>query len=314
MSAADVLLKIAIPVLLLVGGLLWWARGAIREGVRAGLQEARDEEAQAWAARAAASAQAEAAGLERATALRDGLPPPDRFALSLRAVFAEVWIQDLFGQPQGAPEWSYFWTVQPPVEQRKALVEVLQGGWDISDHDSALERLGWLVHHGHREDYAQVQAALRDHGAFERADGRRAAQALGPELAREAGVVLRWQPQVGGAGGAAWDYARAVDLAGQALALGHLSEAEAGRVMRHCALQVRELFSDWAGFGRSFQAGAEFWQSGGLVNRIRHGRYAESVAWLLSDPRSPWTQVPWDAAPGEVEPDLNASARAAELN
>ena len=303
MSTLQILLKLALPLLVVAAVVfIWWAGKAMLEGAREGVQEAKEEASQARTEQETASQQlreARQTGLEE---LRGRLPWADQHALSLRAVFAEIWIRDLFDQPDDLPHWDYFYGVQPPAEKLGELASTLKDGWDIEGHDSAVSKLGWLLSDGHRADYARIQAALEGEGAFDLADQKRAAQALGLELAREAGVVVRWRAQVGSAGAAAFDYARAVDVAGQALALGYLSESEAWKIIRHCGLHARDTFGSWEAFGHSFQAGAEFWQPAGLINRYRHGRYAKSVAWLLSDPESPWVQVPWtsDFVPGRA--------------
>ena len=296
MSALQILLKLALPLLIVAAVLfIWWAGKAMLEGAREGVQEAKEEETQARAEKETASRQLREARQISLEELKGQLPWADQHALSLRAVFAEIWIRDLFDQPDDLPHWEYFYSVQPPAEKLGELASSLKDGWDIGEHDSAVSKLGWLLSDGHRADYARIQAALEEQGAFLMDDQKRAAQALGPELAREAGVVIRWQAQVGAAGAAAFDYARAVDVAGQALALGYLSEGEAWKIIRHCDLHARDTFGSWEAFGRSFQAGAEFWQPAGLINRYRHSRYAKSVTWLLSDPQSPWIQVPWQS-------------------
>ena len=303
MSALQILLKLVVPLLIVAAVVfIWWAGRAMLEGAREGVQEAKEEAAQARTVQEAASQQLREARQTSLEELKGQLPWADQHALSLRAVFAEIWIRDLFDQPDDLPHWEYFYSVQPPAEKLGELASTLKDGWDVEGHDSAVSKLGWLLSDGHRADYARIQAALKGGGAFDLTDQKRAAQALGPELAREAGVVLKWQAQVGAAGAAAFDYARAVDVAGQALALGYLSEAEAWKIIRHCGLHARDTFDNWEAFGRSFQAGAEFWQPAGLINRYRHGRYAKSVAWLLSDPQSPWVQVPWQsvAVPQQV--------------
>lgn len=311
MAALQILLKLALPLLIVAAVVfIWWAGKAMLEGAREGVQEAKEEVAQTRTEQEAASQQLREARQASLETLKGQLPWADQHALSLRAVFAEIWIRELFDQPDDLPHWDYFYSVQPPAEKLGELASTLKDGWDIEGHDSAMSKLGWLLSDGHRADYARIQAALEEQGAFLMADQKRAAQALGPELAREAGVVIGWQAQVGEAGAAAFDYARAVDVAGQALALGYLSEGEAWKIIRHCDLHARDTFGSWEAFGRSFQAGAEFWQPAGLINRYRHGRYAKSVAWLLSDPESPWVEVPWEL---EVLPGQAARGQATVL-
>lgn len=280
--------RLLVPIaVVLVVMLLIWAGRAMLEGAREGIAEAREEEAAAKAVQTAEKQAKAEARLERFEAASAALAPADRFALNLRAPFSEIWLE-IFPHEDDARDLEYFYRLTPPAGQEHELQKALEEGWDITDHASALHSLAWLIDSGHRLPYAQVRQAL---AAGEDMKGR----------AREAGVVQKWEAQVGEAGGAAFDLARAVDVAAMAHALGYLNEAECWRILRQCRMLAQDLFGSWEVYGHSFLAGAEFWKSGGLMDGTRHKRYAKSVRWLLGDAQSPWRRDPWPVSPERQE-------------
>jgi|UPI00039FEBD8 Na+-transporting methylmalonyl-CoA/oxaloacetate decarboxylase gamma subunit len=282
----DVLRLLVPVVVVLVVMILIWAGRAMLEGAREGVAEAREEEAAAKAVQTAEQEARAQARLERFEAASAALAPADRFALNLRAPFTEIWLE-IFPQEDGASQLEYLYRLTPPVGQETELKKALEEGWDITDHASAMQALAWLIDSGHRLPYSQLRRAI----------------AAGEELrgnSREVGVVQKWEAQVGEAGGAAFDLARAVDVAAQAYALGYLSEAECWRILRQCRMLAQDLFESWETYGQSFLAGAEFWKSGGLLD-IRHKRYAKSIRWLQEDPQSPWLRDPWPVSPERQE-------------
>ncbi|MFB9991768.1 DUF1266 domain-containing protein [Deinococcus oregonensis] len=280
--------RLLVPLAVVLGVMiLIWAGRAMLEGAREGIAEAREEEAAAKAVQTAEIQAKAEARLERFEAASAALTPADRFALNLRAPFTEIWLE-IFPHEDDAREFEYFYRLTPPAGQESELRKALEEGWDITDHASALHSLAWLLDSGHRLPYAQVRQAV---AAGEDLKGR----------AREAGVVKKWENQVEGAGGAAFDLARAVDVAAMAHALGYLSEAECWRILRQCRMLAQDLFESWETYGQSFLAGAEFWKSGGLMDGTRNKRYAGSIRWLLEDPQSPWLRDPWPVSPEKQE-------------
>ncbi|THF68783.1 DUF1266 domain-containing protein [Deinococcus sp. Arct2-2] len=272
--------RLLVPIaVVLVVMLLIWAGRAMLEGAREGIAEAKEEEAAAKAVQTAEQQAKAEARLERMEAASAALAPADRFALNLRAPFTEIWLE-IFPHEDDARELEYFYRLTPPAGQEHELRKALEDGWDIIDHTSALHSLAWLIDSGHRLPYLQVRQAVAE---GEDLKGR----------AREAGVVKKWEEQVSGAGGAAFDLARAVDVAAMAHALGYLSETECWRILRQCRIIAQDLFGSWEVYGQSFLAGAEFWKSGGLMDGTRNKRYAGSIRWLMEDPQSPWRRDPW---------------------
>ena len=278
---------LVIPVVVgLVLAFIWWAGKAMLEGAREGLQEANVELAQEKADREAQEAQkaedhrqtVEAAALSRSEA--------ERFALNLRAPFTQLWIQ-IFESPASGRPLEYFYGFTPPAGKEEELRSSLEDGWGITDHASVMAGLAWLIGGGgHHAPYQEVRRSLQ---AGDEKDLNR----------RLASVVGKWEPEVGEVGGLAFDLARAVDIAAQGVALGYLSEAQAWQVLGQCRQMARDAgFRNWARYGRSFLAGAEFWKSGGVTDGLRNRGYAQTVKWLLENTDSPWQRDPWPA-PGE---------------
>lgn len=262
---------------------LWWVGKAMLEGAREGLQEADAELAQERAERDAQAARDADARRAEVEAAALALSDADRFALNLRAPFTSLWL-DIFETATHRPT-AYFYQVTPPGQTPQARQEALrelaaslESGWGITDHASAMSSLAWLLGGGgHHEPYQQVRRAL--HGQNTAGLDR-----------RHVTVVRQWEPEVGDVGGLAFDLARAADIAAQGVALGYLSDRQGWQVLGQCRQVAREApFRDWAHYGRSFQAGAAFWNA----NPVRNRGYADAVKALLTRDDSPWRRDPW---------------------
>lgn len=285
----------------LVLAALWWVGKAMLEGAREGLQEANAELAQEQADRDAQAARDADTRRQAVEAAALALSDADRFALNLRAPFTSLWI-DIF-ETRGHRPLTYFYQVTPPgetLEARQAalreLAASLESGWGITDHASAMSSLAWLLGGGgHHAPYQQVRRALhaQDTAGLDR---------------RHVKVVRQWEPQVGEVGGLAFDLARAADIAAQGVALGYLSERQGRQVLGQCRQVAREApFRDWTHYGRSFQAGAAFWNA----DPVRNRGYASAVDWLLSSDDSPWRRDPWPPPAGPLDPDQPVAHSAA---
>ncbi|GGO35995.1 DUF1266 domain-containing protein [Deinococcus humi] len=290
--------QLVIPVVVgVVLALVWWAGKAMLEGAREGLQEANAELAQQKGEREAQEAQEAEVRRQVVEASARALSEAERFALNLRAPFTHLWIQIFEDSAVGRPL-EYFYQLIPPAGKEDELRQSLEEGWAITDHASTMSSLAWLLNGGHRASYQEVRQSLQA--------GRSTAGDLNKRLAK---VVGKWEPEVGEVGGMAFDLARAVDIAAQGVAVGYLSEGQGWRIMGQCRHMARDAaFRDWAHYGQSFLAGAEFWKSGGVTGGIRNRGYTQTIAWLLEDTNSPWLRDPWSpAGQGRPEvPELNS--------
>ncbi|OLV15714.1 DUF1266 domain-containing protein [Deinococcus marmoris] len=277
--------QLVIPVLVgIVLAFVWWAGKAMLEGAREGIQEANEELAQEKTEHEEQQAEQMAARQQVVETAALSLSEAERSALNLRAPFAQLWIQIFEDAASGRPL-AYFYQFTPPAGKEDELRQSLVEGWDITDHTSAMSSLAWLLDSGHRAPYQAVRQQLQLE------DG------TGDLNKRLAAVVGKWESEVGEVGGLAFDLARTADIAAQGVALGYLSEVQGWRVLGQCRQIARDAaFRDWAHYGQSFRAGAEFWKSGGVIDGVRNKGYAQTVRWLLEDADSPWFRDPWPQA------------------
>ncbi|WP_407571489.1 DUF1266 domain-containing protein [Deinococcus altitudinis] len=278
---------LVIPVVVgLVLAFIWWAGRAVLEGAREGLQEANVELAQEKADREAQEVQKAEDRRQRVETAALSRTEAERFALNLRAPFTQLWIQ-IFEDPTSGRPLEYFYGFTPPAGKEDELRSSLEEGWGITDHASAMSSLAWLLGGGgHHSPYQEVRQSLQ--GGTTRNLDRRLATLVG-----------KWEPEVGEVGGLAFDLARAADIAAQGMALGYLGEVQGWQVLGQCCRMARDAgFRDWAHYGQSFLAGAEFWKSGGVTDGLRNRGYAQTVKWLLENKDSPWQRYPWPAPGG----------------
>lgn len=165
----------------------------------------------------------------------------------------------------------------------------LQSWWNITDRDSTLGIVQWLLHEGHHAD-ADAALALMCGGQPDAGDPEEKAEdvQLIAEFMIENGYCrAETLPQTA----IAWDLVRIANLGRWALHAGYLSEEEMWQVMQVAADAAREYFSSWEEYGRSFAFGRGVW----------HGDEEDcQTAWeivsaLLEEETSPWRQIPWNA-------------------
>ncbi len=165
----------------------------------------------------------------------------------------------------------------------------LQSWWDITNRDSTLGIVQWLLHEGHHAD-ADAALVLMRGDQPEAGDPEEKAvdvQLIAEFMIRNGYCTVETLPQTV----IAWDLVRIANLGRWALHAGYLSEEEMWQVMLVAADAARECFSSWEEYGRSFAMGRGVW----------HGDEEDcQTAWeivtaLLEEETSPWRQIPWDA-------------------
>jgi nitrous oxidase accessory protein NosD len=142
---------------------------------------------------------------------------------------------------------------------------LLMKSWGVETATDALDRLTWLCDEGHR-------------GSYE---------------ARGAGPA---QAFVG------WDACRAAHVAGWAYVAYLLDKPTAWKWMLRASEMLRGAYRSWAEVGQSYVRGLDVWSDG---DREMVDPTAQAVAWLSSDPSSPWVALPWgmDLSAATVPPD-----------
>lgn len=165
----------------------------------------------------------------------------------------------------------------------------LQSWWNITDRDSTLEIVRWLLLEGHHAD-ADAALALMRGDQSEAGDPEEKAedvQAIAEFMVENGYCTVETLPQTV----IAWDLVRIANLGRWALHAGYLSEEEMWQVMQVAADTAREHFSSWEEYGRSFAMGRGVW----------HGDEEDcQTAWeivtaLLEEEISPWRQISWNA-------------------
>lgn len=165
----------------------------------------------------------------------------------------------------------------------------LQSWWDITDRDSTLGIVQWLLHGGHHAD-ADAALALMRGDRPEAGDPEEKAedvQSIAEFMIENGYCTAGTLPQTV----IAWDLVRIANLGRWAYHAGYLSEEEMWQVMQVVADAASERFPSWEEYGRSFAMGRGVW----------HGDEEDcQTAWeivttLLEEETSPWRQIPWNA-------------------
>ena len=165
----------------------------------------------------------------------------------------------------------------------------LQSWWSITDRDSTLGIVRWLLHEGHHAD-AEAALALMCGDQPEAGDSE--------EKVEDVQLIVEWMIENGCCTAEtlprtviAWDLVRIANLGRWAFHAGYLSEEEMWQVMQVAADAAREHFASWEEYGRSFAFGRGVW----------HGDEEDcQTAWeivtaLLEEEISPWRQILWNA-------------------
>lgn len=165
----------------------------------------------------------------------------------------------------------------------------LQSWWNITDRDSTLEIVRWLLLEGHHAD-ADAALALMRGDQPEAGDPEEKAedvQLIAEFMIRNGYCTAETLPQTV----IAWDLVRIANLGRWALHAGYLSEEEMWQVMQVTAGAARECFSSWEEYGRSFTFGRGVWHGDEEDCQTAW----ETVTALLEEETSPWRQIPWNA-------------------
>ena len=165
----------------------------------------------------------------------------------------------------------------------------LQSWWNITDRDSTLGIVQWLLHEGHHADADAALALMRGEqpDAGDPEEKAEDVQMIAEFMIENGYCTAETLPQTV----IAWDLVRIANLGRWALHAGYLSEGEMWQVMQVAADAAREHFASWEEYGRSFAMGRGVW----------HGDEEDcQTAWeivttLLEAETSPWRQIPWNA-------------------
>ena len=181
------------------------------------------------------------------------------------------------------------------TEQVGAARLYLDRDWEIGDRAALVARMSQLGRAGHRRGHRDLVRRLcslpgtawEENSAKARAsveDGNSRAQG---ELWRM-WAVHRDLMGCRSASFLAFDAARAALLARCGHALGWLDAADTRAFMYDLARETSATFASWHDYARDLEVGRAFW-----LGRHETDTWPPLLAQLLSDPRSPWTRLPF---------------------
>lgn len=179
-------------------------------------------------------------------------------------------------------------SVDCPEEDVESIRSTIESWWNVTDRESTLEIVKWLLEEGHHADADKALEKVRKRGieniSQEERDDEESKMGdvcLIAESMEENG----WCPGGQMPGSViAWDLVRVVNLARWSYLCGYLNEDEMWQVMQLAADTALEHFSSWKEYGASFVMGRGVWHGDPGDSETAYG----IVSLLLEDSESPW--------------------------
>ena len=170
----------------------------------------------------------------------------------------------------------------------------LKEWWNVTDHESTVEIVKWLLEEGVHAEADNVLADIHKRGvenipAEERYDEENKmgdACLIVKSILENGWCPIGKLPQ----STIAWDLVRVVNLGRWAHLCGYINEDEMWQVMQITADTAQKHFSSWEEYGRSFVLGRGIWHGEPQDSETAH----EIVTLLLENEESPWKQVNWE--------------------
>lgn len=169
----------------------------------------------------------------------------------------------------------------------------LEDWWNVTDRDSTLGIVRWLLEDGHHAEADEALAEIRTRGFENISQEERLDEdsKMGDVcLIMESMLENGWCPEDRMPESViAWDLVRVVNLGRWAYLCGYVNADEMWQIMQVAADTAVEHFSSWEEYGRSFIMGRGVW----------HGDPDDSetakkiVELLLENDESPWKQSYW---------------------
>lgn len=173
------------------------------------------------------------------------------------------------------------------------LREMLEEWWEVTDRQTALETIAWLLNEGQHAGADPALAEIRKRGLEDIAEEEKADEdsKIGDAFAiaefmtkvNESSVEELPETVLG------WDLVRAVNMARWTFICGYVSEDEMWETMRATATTAKETFHSWEAYGKSFAVGRGVWRG----DTDDYETADEVVRTLLHKEESPWKEFEW---------------------
>ena len=181
-------------------------------------------------------------------------------------------------------------SIDCPEEDVESIRSTIESWWNVTDRESTLEIVKWLLEEGHHADADKALEKVRKQGL-----GNISQEERDDEESKMGDVCLiaesieenGWCP-----GGQmpnsviAWDLVRVVNLGRWAYLCGYVNEDEMWQIMQVAADTALEHFSSWEEYGASFVMGRGVWHGDPDDSETAY----EIVELLLESEESPWKQ------------------------
>ena len=169
----------------------------------------------------------------------------------------------------------------------------LEDWWNVTDRDSTLGIVRWLLEEGHHAEADEALAEIRTRGFENISQEERLDEdsKMGDVcLIMESMIENGWCPEDRMPESViAWDLVRVVNLGRWAYLCGYVNADEMWQIMQVAADTAVEHFSSWEEYGRSFIMGRGVWHGDPDDSETAK----EIVELLLENDESPWKQSYW---------------------
>ena len=182
-------------------------------------------------------------------------------------------------------------SVDCPAEDVESIRSTISNWWNVTDRESTLEIVKWLLEEGHHAEADKALEKVRKRGIENISQEER-----DDEESKMGDVCLiaesmdenGWCPGGQMPGSViAWDLVRLVNLGRWAYLCGYVNEDEMWQIMQVAADTALEHFSSWEEYGTSFIMGRGVWHGDPDDSETAY----EIVSLLLEDDESPWKKT-----------------------
>ncbi len=173
------------------------------------------------------------------------------------------------------------------------LKEMLEEWWEVTDRQTALETISWLLNEGQHAGADPALAEIRKRGLEDIAEEEKADEdsKIGDAFTiaefvtevNESSVEELPQTVLG------WDLVRAVNMARWTFICGYISEEEMWETIKTTATTAKYTFNSWEEYGKSFAVGRGVWRG----DTDDYETADEVVQTLLHKEESPWKEFEW---------------------
>lgn len=155
--------------------------------------------------------------------------------------------------------------MRPTSNVKKAVVEMLEQWWDVTDRESADETLDWILTEGHHTSFESLMLDMDSMDARSMSD-EELMEVLNrafddEEEAKYTAKLYRTYIKKGGGMIDGWDYCRAMSLLGYYYLAGYYTKEETLDKSLEVAKIIQGRFFSWDELLESYFYGYEYWAS-----------------------------------------------------